>query len=133
MPSHILGATHLSRTAKWTTLENQISVFPHFLPLQSIFFFSPFLASFRLHNFPRSYQVEKWEEIHIFLQQCWNWNSVLLISLLLHNLQYCRTGLLCPGPFSHSLRHPHIRFEGSDWVFLGSWMKPDQSLNSLLV
>lgn len=41
MPSYVLEATHLSRTAKWTALKNQILIFPP-SPV-NFFLFFPFL------------------------------------------------------------------------------------------
>lgn len=55
MPSWVLEATHLSRTAKWTALKNQIPIFP---PSPVHFFLFPFPAHFELQDFLR-YWVEK--------------------------------------------------------------------------
>lgn len=107
----------------------------HYVPSFSpspVPFFSPFLPTFR----PGCPEVIRLKKGRRFTSQ----NTVLdlglccaLDVLLLHSLQYCGTGLFSVGPFSQSLRHHHIQSEGSGWVFLGSWMKPDRSLNSLLV
>lgn len=70
MPSYVLEATHLSRTANWTALKNQIPIFP---PSPVNFFLFSLSCSF-----PEVLGRSTAGDSHLSVQ-CWSWNSAVLL------------------------------------------------------